>query len=116
MYFDGQTALHVASTAESLSFTNSSKLVEYGAAMNVVDNEGCTALHFSASAGCIDITKLLINERIPNCVDIYGFFITINRHDAFYGARNICRYDSSLDIFDVDFSFWCNGSNISWRA
>jgi hypothetical protein len=84
--FDGQTALHVASTAESLSFTNSSKLVEYGAAMNVVDNEGCTALHFSASAGCIDITKLLINERIPNCVDIYGY-------TALDYALSYCHYD-----------------------
>ena len=84
--FDGQTALHVASTAESLSFTNSSKLVAYGAAMNVVDNEGCTALHFSASAGCIDITKLLISERIPNCVDIFGY-------TALDYALSYCHYD-----------------------
>jgi hypothetical protein len=84
--FDGQAALHIACTAESLSFQKASKLVTNGAAIGVIDNEGCTSLHFAASAGNVDVTKLLMNKRIPNCVDIYGY-------TALDYALSYCHYD-----------------------
>ena len=84
--FDGQTALHISSMAESLSLANVSNLVSNGAATGIVDNEGCTCLHFAASIGCIKVTKLLLGTHVPNCVDIYGY-------TALDYALSYCHYD-----------------------
>ena len=84
--FDGQTALHISSMAESLSLLNASNLVSNGAATGIVDNEGCTCLHFAASIGCVKVTKLLLGTHVPNCVDIYGY-------TALDYALSYCHYD-----------------------
>ena len=76
----------ISSMAESLSLANVSNLVSNGAATGIVDNEGCTCLHFAASIGCIKVTKLLLGTHVPNCVDIYGY-------TALDYALSYCHYD-----------------------
>ena len=71
--FGGQTALHVASSAESISLSNANMLVQNGAYVSILDNEGCTPLHFAASAGNLQITELLVCHESSDCIDIYGY-------------------------------------------
>ena len=59
--FAGVCAMHIACHESSGSFALSQLLVNYGADLEITDSNGCTVLHYGASAGDSNLVSLLIN-------------------------------------------------------
>lgn len=60
--FAGVCAMHIACHESSGSFQLSQLLIKYGADLEIPDSNGCTVLHYGASAGDSNLVSLLINN------------------------------------------------------
>lgn len=71
----GACCLHFACYRDSSSKTIVKALIQNGASPEVKEaTYGCTPLHYSASAGDLDICKLLIsNGAVPSTLDYYNY-------------------------------------------
>jgi hypothetical protein len=60
--FAGVCAMHIACHESSGSFALSHLLIKYGADLEIPDSNGCTVLHYGASAGDSNLVSVLINS------------------------------------------------------
>ena len=60
--FAGVCAMHIACHESSGSFSLSQLLIKYGADLEIPDSNGCTVLHYGASAGDSNLVSILINS------------------------------------------------------
>ena len=60
--FAGVCAMHIACHESSGSFALAALLIKYGADLEIPDSNGCTVLHYGASAGDSNLVSLLINS------------------------------------------------------
>ena len=69
--YSGQTALHFASSKDSLDIVK--KLIAHKASARVKDKRGQLALHRAAAIGSVPVLKLLLESRSPvNATDMDG--------------------------------------------
>jgi kinesin family member C2/C3 len=84
--FHGSTCLHLACTAEYLSVETAECFIMHGAQPDSLDNEGCTPLHYAASAGDLSLCKLLVEHGSDNRMDMHNY-------TPFDYALLYCHYD-----------------------
>ncbi len=59
--FAGVCAMHIACHESSGNFELAKMLINYGADLEIPDSNGCTVLHYAASAGDSQLVSMLIN-------------------------------------------------------
>ena len=72
--FAGVCAMHIACHESSGSFELAQLLVKHGADLEIADSNGCTVLHYAASAGDQSLVSFLLNSGSnPNSRDVNNF-------------------------------------------
>jgi hypothetical protein len=76
--FAGVCAMHIACHESSGSFALSQLLIKYGADLEIPDSNGCTVLHYAASAGDSNLVSLLCNNGSDSLAKDLNQFMPID--------------------------------------
>jgi 26S proteasome non-ATPase regulatory subunit 10 len=101
--FNGQTALHFASSKDNLDIVR--KLIEHNASTRKKDKRGQLPLHRAAAVGSMPIVKLLLENKSPlHASDIDGMTALHHAISEGHGdaAMALLRAGAETDKKDID--------------